>query len=131
MKVQRLAAEFFAVGRETEASSDPAALHRLRVAAKRLRYALEILDPPGAKPRLARLRQLQEALGDMNDAHVACRFLRTLPALSAKARPLPARLEAEVQTQIAKYRQLWGRYFGKRGESAWMKWAGGVTEQAK
>ncbi len=123
MKLELLVEGFFAAGRETATSNDPAALHRLRVSAKRLRYALEILDPPGAKPWLARLRVVQQELGEMNDAVVASRFLRSLPSLSAKARPLPALLEAEAEAHIAAFRVIWGRHFGKRGESACLKWA--------
>lgn len=123
MKLERLVEGFFAAGRETAASNDPVALHRLRVMAKRLRYALEILDPPGAKPWLTRLRRVQQELGEMNDAMVASRFLRSLPSLSAKARPLPALLEADAEGHIAAFRKVWGRQFSKRGESACLKWA--------
>ena len=54
---------------------DAEALHELRLAGKRLRYAAELFAPlwPGkpAKRFLSRLAALQEALGLANDTHVA------------------------------------------------------------
>jgi triphosphatase len=65
--VQKLAR----AGRGIDASAPPAALHRLRIKAKRLRYALETLDGLGdaATRKLARkLATLQGLLGDQRDA---------------------------------------------------------------
>jgi len=60
----------------------PAELHALRLDAKRLRYAAELLVPlwPGhhARRYLKRLMALQEALGLANDAEVARELVRGL-----------------------------------------------------
>jgi len=60
----------------------PAELHALRLDAKRLRYATELLAPlwPGQAPRryLRRLMKLQDALGLANDADVARGLVRGL-----------------------------------------------------
>lgn len=63
------------------AFDDPAAaedLHNLRIAAKRLRYALELFEPclPGSKPILRRLSDLQEMLGAIHDLDVLAAILR-------------------------------------------------------
>jgi CHAD domain-containing protein len=53
--------------------------HALRIAAKRLRYALEAFADAlgeGTKSLLADLKALQEHLGDLQDAAVACQLLR-------------------------------------------------------
>jgi CHAD domain-containing protein len=54
-------------------------LHTLRLAAKRLRYTLELFVPvlgPAASDCIAELRLLQDSLGDISDATVAILFLR-------------------------------------------------------
>ena len=50
---------------------DDEAAHRARIAGKRLRYLLEPIVPhvPGGSEVLARLKRLQDALGDFHDAH--------------------------------------------------------------
>jgi CHAD domain-containing protein len=50
----------------------PAELHATRIAAKKLRYLLEPLQAgvPSAQVLLKRLKQLQDLLGEINDAHV-------------------------------------------------------------
>jgi CHAD domain-containing protein len=58
-------------GRRVDPSSSPKALHRLRIRAKRLRYALEALDGIGgdaARALANRLADLQTVLGDQRDA---------------------------------------------------------------
>jgi CHAD domain-containing protein len=57
--------------------TDPATLHRVRMAAKRLRYSLKSFDGvfgPGTGPILTELRLGQDHLGALNDALVATRF---------------------------------------------------------
>jgi CHAD domain-containing protein len=51
---------------------DQAAAHRARLAAKRLRYLVEAATPaePAARALVARLKGLQDLLGELHDAHV-------------------------------------------------------------
>jgi triphosphatase len=59
----------------------PPELHRLRIRAKRLRYALEFLSPVYGAPADAAIRRvvaIQDALGFHQDAQVAMARLRTL-----------------------------------------------------
>lgn len=53
-------------------------LHNLRIAAKRLRYALEIFQIcfPDAKSCINRLTDLQEAVGDIHDYDVLVEIIR-------------------------------------------------------
>jgi CHAD domain-containing protein len=69
--VRPLVTKVVRAGRDIDASASPGALHRLRIKAKRLRYALETLDGLGdaATRKLARkLTALQRLLGDQRDA---------------------------------------------------------------
>ncbi len=77
------------------ALDDPAAmaeLHELRIATKRLRYAVEIFDSclRGAKSVLHPLSDLQDALGTIHDLDVLADILRRRLAL------LDKRLESEA-----------------------------------
>jgi CHAD domain-containing protein len=61
--------------RVSESERDPsqAALHNVRIAAKRLRYIIEVMDEieiPGSSDALVWLRKLQEHLGDWHDLEV-------------------------------------------------------------
>jgi CHAD domain-containing protein len=61
------------VGFMPAAASDDVALHDMRIAAKRLRYVLEIAHPcfgPYAKTAIKHLKALQDVLGEIHDADV-------------------------------------------------------------
>src|SRR5947207_14985041 len=54
-------------------------LHNLRIAAKRLRYTLEIFEdflPQECKPLVKELEQIQEELGQLHDSDVLIALLR-------------------------------------------------------
>ncbi|MFA5204297.1 MAG: CHAD domain-containing protein [Lentisphaeria bacterium] len=75
---------------------DAGALHRWRIATKKLRYRLEALTPAGAvarfAPQIARLAELQGHLGDVHDAAVFAAMLAPLAreeAAASRRRPLP------------------------------------------
>lgn len=75
---------------ETAASGDVAARHRLRVAFKQLRYALEFFTPLLAGPTLPNYHQsataLQELLGTLNDLAVATQLVaEALPGKKGQA----------------------------------------------
>jgi CHAD domain-containing protein len=66
---QRLA-EFQALVAQSHPTTDPSELHELRIAAKRMRYLLEIVSEMGygdASRALAWLRTLQDRIGDWHD----------------------------------------------------------------
>lgn len=72
---------------------DEARAHEARIAGKRLRYLLEpVVDVLGeGKPLLQKLKALQDALGDLHDAHV---FSREVVGASAEAAAEMARAES-------------------------------------
>lgn len=86
----------------------PARAHDVRIALKKLRYLVELLEPstPGRKRCLKTLRAAQETLGQAHDREV---LLEHLAALRRKAR-VPAAgllqqvLEAEAQALFETYR---------------------------
>lgn len=114
---------FFEAGERAAGSSDLALVHEFRIAVKLIRYTLELLDPPGAASRLKRLRQVQQQIGEMNDARVAEEFLSGLPKRSAGARRLPRRLRTEASAKLALFQRTWRRHFRARVRAEWLVWA--------
>jgi len=123
LKLDKAIEAFFASGQNAAVSGETAVLHEFRISAKRLRYAIEILDPAGGTEWLKRLRAIQQDLGDWHDAIVAEEFLARLPARSAEARRVAAALRVEAATEIRKFQGTWRRHFGVRQEAAWIAWA--------
>jgi len=69
-RLDRRLAEFQALVARSHPTNDPAELHQLRIAAKRVRYLLEIVSEIGygdASRPLAWLRTLQDRIGDWHD----------------------------------------------------------------
>ncbi|MCC6317070.1 MAG: CHAD domain-containing protein [Gemmatimonadaceae bacterium] len=60
-------------------SADDAAIHRARIAGKRLRYLIEPVTPwvTGAPALISALKAMQDALGGLHDAHVWSHHLHT------------------------------------------------------
>lgn len=76
---------------KVDAQAPPEALHRLRIAAKRLRYLLEVFralfDPSDLSRALKTLRGVQDALGAYNDLVTHQRMIHTLASEVATASP--------------------------------------------
>jgi CHAD domain-containing protein len=72
------------------APDDSARGHRARIAVKRLRYLLEPLERelPSVQPIVRTLKQLQDVLGELNDAHVLEDELATAVEGAARHRAL-------------------------------------------
>ena len=78
---------------ESRDNPSPAAIHAVRIAAKRLRYLLEVIHEyrvPGCADQLAWLRRLQQHLGDWHDLETQSQFLA---GMVARPRYLRANLE--------------------------------------
>ena len=91
-------------GRGLTPASPPADLHRLRILGKRLRYALEFLEPvygPPARPLIRALVEVQDILGLYQDAQVA------MAALPALAREPGAGLPEATRAAAAELAQLY------------------------
>lgn len=84
-------------------------LHRIRILAKRLRYTSEAaaLSAGENATRLAACAEaLQDALGELNDADIACRTLRRLRRRPGLALPANALLSLELEA-AARARAAW------------------------
>ena len=69
-RIEQRLAEFLALVAASHSTTDPAELHQVRIAAKRLRYLIEIVSEMGygdAPRALAWLRRLQDRIGDWHD----------------------------------------------------------------
>ena len=67
---------------DTHVPADYASLHRIRAAARRLRYRLELFEGAlgDTEPIASQLRQVQDELGDLHDHHVAVTTIEDLLA---------------------------------------------------
>jgi CHAD domain-containing protein len=89
-----------------------AALHRVRIKAKRLRYAAELVEPTGGKPVRALVKatkRLQDVLGEHQDAVVAEQLIRDL---ASRRRPadqvfVAGRLVERERARQRASRQAW------------------------
>jgi len=103
--------------------------HRLRITSKRLRYTLEYFREvlgPGAQALINEIKQLQDHLGDLQDAVVAGNILRDFlawgtwghteseipprPVIAPGVAAYLAARQTELQRQIETFPELWGRY---------------------
>lgn len=107
-----------------ERGQDPARLHALRIAAKRLRYLMEVavqLRAPGSAEAVHWLRGLQRRLGDWHDEEVLC---GTLIRMVARRKFLEAHLELAIEMEKlvmsvrAAKRRSCERYLAEALESA-------------
>jgi inorganic triphosphatase YgiF len=95
--------------------TDPAALHRLRIELKKLRYACEFFAPlyprKSSREYLKRLTALQEILGSLNDCAVGSRLLQALtPRRAAAAGYLRGYLAAQSEQQLEAFARAWPRF---------------------
>jgi CHAD domain-containing protein len=91
-------------------------IHRIRIKSKRCRYAAEAVEPVMGKParRLAKaMKQIQNSLGDLNDAIVIRAHLATTarqhPELAYAAGELAGLLVARAGHCEADFRKQWKR----------------------
>jgi CHAD domain-containing protein len=126
-ELPRLTAEFFATVRAALAARpSPERLHRVRLAAKRIRYTLELFRGcygPGLESRIESLRKLQQVLGEIND----CAATRRVLAGSVPASPQRSRVERLLASRLRKktgeLRKLWKEELGAPGqELRWMRY---------
>jgi CHAD domain-containing protein len=104
--------------RTARKAGSPAALHGLRLAAKRLRYAAEALEPVAGKPAKRRAKQaarLQDVLGVHHDAVIAADWLRDAshqaasPAESFAAGMLAASARRDARDARRNWPKVWKR----------------------
>jgi CHAD domain-containing protein len=87
------------------------ALHRLRLAVKSYRYALEILEDlgwRGARPGIAAARKVQEELGRIHDLDVLSELVRRIPSPGADG--LLERIARDRRLRLASFRKVLGDF---------------------
>jgi CHAD domain-containing protein len=96
-------------------ADDSKGLHRLRIAAKKLRYTLEFLAPHTA--RLPQIERLQSLLGSINDYETA----RHMVEEEAGPKKLMGQLEEKQRKRIRQFRRYWKSDFeGDDNHRRWM-----------
>ena len=91
---------------------DVRALHDLRIAAKRLRYLLELTGEGGGGSAVKQLKRLQDTLGDIHDCDVQLPPLRALAREAAEReavglRTLAIRLATRRAELFERFHQEW------------------------
>jgi CHAD domain-containing protein len=95
----------------------PERLHQVRIAVKKLRYALEIvrdLSGSRAEARIRVLKQSQDLLGRMHDLEVLIARTRGLQAAAVRDLKLSSDLDQLVRQLETEARQLHGQYITRR-----------------
>ncbi|MBK9171315.1 MAG: CHAD domain-containing protein [Bryobacterales bacterium] len=115
-----LAASFFLAGRALTETGAPERFHELRILGKRLRYTLELFAPlygPSGERRLATLREIQQALGEINDCVTMLALLPVKPDT-----PVMREIATRRDTLMREFADLWNNKFDRPGERArWMR----------
>jgi CHAD domain-containing protein len=115
----KTAAEFLARG--TKAGGSAEDLHRLRLAAKKLRYTLELASPD--HPRLVQIKELQTRLGSISD----CETARKIVSKAGGGKQIVFRIKDRQKKRTRRFRRYWDAHFSDL--SAWKRdlKAAGVT----
>jgi CHAD domain-containing protein len=95
----------------------PERLHQVRIAVKKLRYALEIardLSGSRAEVRIRFLQRMQDLLGRMHDLEVLIARTRGLQAATVRDLQLSSDLDQFVRVLETDARRLHGHYLGQR-----------------
>ncbi|HTS75882.1 MAG TPA: CHAD domain-containing protein [Bryobacteraceae bacterium] len=86
-------------------SGDPLRLHRIRIAAKKLRYTLELLAPD--HPRLETVKRLQSMLGRINDYETAWAIVSE----ESGGKAVRAQLKQKQAKRIREFHRFWATLF--------------------
>ena len=120
----QLLADYFAAVRKLLARDPaPAELHKVRLASKRVRYTLELFRHcygPGLEERLEALHELQQVLGEINDATTARGLLaKTMNPKSPQSQRVQKFLEERATHNAQEFRKHWDDVFDAPGQMEW------------
>lgn len=127
-----LAGGYFAAGRKLlKGKHSHKVMHKFRLRTKHFRYTLELFRDvygPGLEKRLALLKPVQDALGELNDCATAAK----LPGVDDPE--VAAFLEKRMKKKIAQFASYWRETFDAPGaEEAWIsylaEWPGRVQRK--
>jgi CHAD domain-containing protein len=131
-QLPKLTAAYFAqVRKALERNPRPARLHPLRVAGKRLRYWLELFRPcygPGLDERLEALKQVQDRLGQVNDAVAGLRLIQRAMRRSRLRTRVERFAHKRAADKANSFRTHWKRVFDAEGREEW--WTGYLAREA-
>jgi CHAD domain-containing protein len=132
-RLPKLAAAYFAEVRKVLAQNpEPAELHRLRLASKHFRYTLELFRPcyaAGLEQRLGVLKQVQDLLGDCNDAVAAEPMIGKLLRHRPERAETMRRMQSLAEEKAAGFRKYWSEEFDAAGKEEW--WTGYLARGAR
>jgi CHAD domain-containing protein len=110
-ELSRVAGKFIRSGnRAASAKASEDQVHRFRIAAKKLRYTLELFRPfygAGGDQELVRLARIQSLLGGAND----CRVVRAMVSQIGGHHGFEAILEKKQRRKLARFRRYWAEEF--------------------
>ncbi len=99
-------------------------LHEFRLQVKQFRYTLELFEPlygAGLSGRLAKLRELQQRLGRINDCVATRALVGAAGDLAGAARVLK-HIERAQRRRVAGFVRFWNKEFDGPGEEeAWVE----------
>ena len=117
LELPRLAQAYFRAGRMIfRVIPSARALHRFRLDTKRFRYTLELFAPcygPGLEQRLARLRKIQDYLGEINDC------VTTRELLGRQNATVSSFLSRRMAAKTGAVRSYWRETFDAGGQDRW------------
>jgi CHAD domain-containing protein len=117
-----LVAGYFARGRKLHLKTGAEEFHAFRLQSKRLRYTLELFRGcygPGLDDRLARLRQVQQHLGEMNDCEATLQLLAPRKSFSAHQQKAIRFLEGRSAETRGQFLEYWRETFDAAGQEDW------------
>jgi CHAD domain-containing protein len=106
-----------AAGAAADQDREPEQLHRMRLAAKRLRYTLELFRRcygPALEKRLDALKKLQDSLGDVNDVVATRRLLGN--SVDGSVQEF---LDGRALEKAAEFHTHWKEVFDAPGQEKW------------
>lgn len=116
----RLMSEYFSdVRAALRAKPSPAHMHAIRLASKKIRYTLELFEGCyGAEfgARMKALKDVQTALGDVNDAVAAAKLIRRAMPKSIRRKTLLSFLETRAAEKAEEFHVHWNEKFDAPGE---------------
>jgi CHAD domain-containing protein len=123
-QLPRMMAEYFAEVREALGDKhSPAALHRVRLASKKVRYTLELFrqcyDAAQFDARLKALKDVQTSLGEVNDAVATWRLLAKVMPHSPRRQALREYLKKRAADKAEEFRAHWTEEFDAPGQERW------------
>ena len=133
-RLPKLAAAYFAEVRKVVAGDPkPAELHRLRLGSKHFRYTLELFRhcyAAGLEERIGQLKNVQDLLGDCNDAVASLpRIEKALRSQVAERARVRKYLEDLATNKAAEFRKQWAANFDAPGREEW--WTGYLARNAR